>query len=205
MSRYTGPRLRVMRALGLDLPGLSRKSIERRPYPPGQHGSNPRRRQRRSPFKDRLQEKQKLRFYYGLTERELANVVDQASRRVGNTGELLIELLESRLDNVVFRAGLARTIPAARQLVGHGHVQVDGRRVDRPGYRLRPGQQVSLRARSRDLDVVATSLVEPVAVAPRWLAVDRDQRTATVTERPGPDAMLIHVDLRLIIEFYAQR
>lgn len=204
MSRYLGPRVRVMRALGIDLPGLSRKSIERRPYPPGQHGPSPKRR-KQSDFKLRLVEKQKVRAYYGLSERQMGNLVQLAGTKTGNTGEQLIALLESRLDNVVFRAGLARTIPAARQLVLHGHVRVNGQRVDRPSYRIRTGDVLSLRERSKDLDIVATSVVDPVAPPPSWLSVDKEAKTASISGTPDLSSMLIGVDLRLIIEFYAQR
>jgi small subunit ribosomal protein S4 len=204
MSRYLGPRVRVMRSLGIDLPGLSRKSIERRPYPPGQHGPSPKRR-KQSDYKLRLVEKQKVRMYYGLSERQMGNLVRFAGTRTGNTGEQLLALLESRLDNVVFRAGFARTIPAARQLVLHGHLLVNGSCVDRAGYRVRPGETITLRERSRELDIVATSLVEPVAAPPSWLAVDATARTIAVKAAPDASSMLFGVDLRLIVEYYAQR
>jgi small subunit ribosomal protein S4 len=203
MSRYLGPRVKKMRALGLDLPGLSRKSIERRPYPPGQHGPSPKRR-KVSAFKIRLVEKQKLRLYYGLTERQFANLVERASKGARNTGEQIIELLEGRLDNVVFRAGFARTIPAARQLVRHGHLTINGRRSDIPSARVRRGDVVALRPRSRELDVVATALAEPVAAPPAWLAVDKAEKTIQIHAAPDSSGLLIPIDTRLIVEFYAQ-
>jgi len=203
MSRHLGPRVREMRALGVDLPGLSRKSIERRPYPPGQHGPSTKRR-KFSEYKVRLMEKQKLRLYYGVTERQLRNLVRLAGAQVGNTGERLVALLESRLDNVVFRAGFARTIPAARQLVTHGHVEIDGHRVDRPAYRVGRGERIALRAKSRELAAVATSLVDPIT-APRWLELDVAQHAVTVREVPDRTSLLVTIDLRLVIEFYAQR
>lgn len=203
MSRYLGPRVKKQRALGVDLPGLSRKTIERRPYPPGQHGPQPKRR-KESAFKIRLQEKQKLRLYYGLSERQFGNLVELAGARTGNTGEQLLALLEARLDNVVFRAGFARTIPAARQLVRHGHVLVNGHRVDIPSARVRAGDHVALRERSRELDVIATSLADPVAPPPAWLAVDAEAKAITVRAAPDASAMLIAIDTRLIVEFYAQ-
>ena len=203
MSRYLGPRVKKMRALGVDLPGLSRKTIERRPYPPGQHGPNPKRRNKVSAYKVRLQEKQKLRLYYGLTERQFGNVVALATAKTGNTGEQLITLLESRLDNVVFRAGFARTIPAARQLVRHGHLKVNGKKTDVPGFRVRAGDQIVLRDRSKELDIIATALAEPVAVPPQWMAVDKDTKTISVQAVPDP-VTLIAIDARLIVEFYAQ-
>lgn len=204
MSRNLDPRVRKMRALGVNLPGLSRKSIDRRPYPPGQHGPSPKRR-KQSEYKVRLMEKQKLRFYYGLTERQLGNMVKLAGKRAGNTGERLLAMLESRLDNVVFRAGLARTIPAARQLVGHGHIDVDGHRVDRPGFHVRSGQKITIRQKSRDLDTIVTSLVDPVATPPRWLVPDASDRSARIDGEPDHSGMLVSIDLRLIVEFYAQR
>jgi len=125
MSRYVGPKVRVLRALGTDLPGLTRKKSERRPTRPGQHGAA---RKKFSEYALRLIEKQKLRMNYGLSERQLLRLFVEAAGTKGNTAERLVELLERRLDNVVFRAGFARTIPAARQLIMHGHVLVEGRR-----------------------------------------------------------------------------
>jgi small subunit ribosomal protein S4 len=203
MSRYLGPRVRVMRAFGMDIPGLSRKSIERRPYPPGEHGGK--RRRRESEYALRLREKQKLRFYYGLTERQFRNLFRRAARSTTNTGERLLEFLERRLDNVVFRAGFARTIPAARQFVGHGHIWVDGRRVDCPGFRVRPGQVIAVAPRSRDLDILAASLLDPVGPPPSWLDVDAGSRSARIRALPGADSTLVPIDIRLVIEFYAAR
>ncbi|MBX3161868.1 MAG: 30S ribosomal protein S4 [Deltaproteobacteria bacterium] len=203
MSRYLGPRVKKMRALGINLPGLSRKSIDRRPYPPGQHGLD-RRRGKESAFKLRLQEKQKLRVNYGLTERQFTRLVERASKMPGNTGDLILQLLEGRLDNVVFRAGFARTIPAARQLVRHGHVLLNGRRADIPSARVRRGDVLALRPRSRELDVVATALADPVAPPPAWLAVDPVAKTIRVAAAPDGAAALVAVDTRLIVEFYAQ-
>src|SRR4029450_10805583 len=150
MSRFIGPRVKVMRALGVALPGLSRKSIEKRPYGPGQHGPT-RRKKTPSDYALRLREKQKVRFNYGVSERVLRRLVEEATRMRGNTGVTLVQLLERRLDNVVFRAGFARTIPGARQLVSHGHIQVNGKTVDRPSYRLRRGDFVTVATKSRAL------------------------------------------------------
>lgn len=202
MSRYLGPRVKKLRALGVDLPGLTRKTTERRPYPPGQHGPTLRRR-KVSAFKIRLQEKQKLRLYYGLTERQFGNLVELANSRTGNTGEQLLALLESRLDNVVFRAGFGRTIPAARQLVRHGHVLVNGRKVDIPSARVRAGDRISLRESSKDLDIVATALADPPPT-PKWLTVDSVEKVINIVGAPDSSSMLFTVDPRLIVEFYAQ-
>jgi small subunit ribosomal protein S4 len=202
MSRYTGPKVRVIRALGSDLPGLTRKTRERRPYPPGQHGQA---RRKLSEYALRLLEKQKLRMNYGLGERQLLNLFVEARARSGNTSEHLIELLERRLDNVVFRAGLARTIPAARQLISHGHILVDGERVDIPSFRVRLGHIISVRERSKALPPIAASLATPLPFATDWLAVEPEQRRATITALPEASSIPFAVNVQLVVEFYAQR
>lgn len=202
MSRYTGPRVRVMRALGTDLPGLSVKKIERRPYPPGQHGQG---RKRRSEFALRLMEKQKLRMNYGVTERQLRTLVQQAKSGPEAAGNKLIELLERRLDNIVFRAGFARTIPEARQLVNHGHVHVDGRRTDIPSYRVSAGQVVSVREKSKRLPPVLAAIGSPPAFETAWLEVDKGALTAKVRALPDETAVLFPIQVQLVIEYYTQR
>lgn len=202
MSRYTGPRVRVLRALGSELPGLSRKKHERRPYPPGQHGQK---RRKLSEFGLRLLEKQKLRMNYGVSERQLLNLMTEARAGKGNTGARLLELLERRLDNVVFRAGFARTIPAARQLVNHSHVLVDGRPVDIPSYRVRAGQVISIRERSKALTAIAASLASPLPFPSPWLAVDASNLRVSVTSTPGPESIPFPIAIQLVIEFYSQK
>jgi small subunit ribosomal protein S4 len=201
MSRYTGPRLRRMRALGRELPGLSRKSIERRPYRPGQHGQA--RRRKISDYGLRLIEKQSLRTNYGVTERQLRNLMAEALRTKENSGEKLLELLERRLDNVVWRAGFAPTIPAARQLVTHGHVHVNGRRVTFPGYRVSAEEAIGVRQKSWKLLRVLDALAEGARTRPPWLAFDEDAMSVTMTTLPDPHAVPFPVDVRLVVEFYA--
>ncbi len=203
MSRYTGPRVRQMRALGTALPGLSRKSIERRPYPPGQHGSA--RKPRPSDFAVRLLEKQKVRRYYGVTERQLRNLVIEASRGAGTTYETLLELLERRLDNIVFRAGFARTIPAARQMVTHGHVSVNDRRVDIASYRVRTGDVVSLRGNTAQNAHVAAAMTDTSIPGPAWLERTESPLQALVRDRPDPSQLLFEVQPQLVIEYYSTR
>jgi small subunit ribosomal protein S4 len=202
MSRYTGPRVKVMRALGVELPGLSTKKIERRPYRPGQHGQA---RRKLSEYALRLLEKQKLRMNYGISERQLRGLMEEAKASKDTTGNKLIELLERRLDNVVFRAGFARTIPAARQLVNHGHILVGGRRVDIASFRVTKGQVISVRERSR----VLTPVKEGAAVAETfqtpWLQVEKDSYQATVTALPDETSTLFPVQLQLVVEFYSQK
>jgi len=194
--------VRVLRALGTDLPGLTRKTRERRPYPPGQHGQG---RRKLSEYALRLLEKQKLRMNYGLGERQLLNLFVEARATAGNTSERLVELLERRLDNVVFRAGFARTIPAARQLISHGHVLVDGERVDIPSFRVRRGQAIAIRERSKDLAAVAASLATPLPFPTDWLSVEPESRRATVSALPDASAVPFAVNVQLVVEFYSQR
>jgi small subunit ribosomal protein S4 len=202
MSRLRGPRLKIMRALGVELPGLSRKSIEKRPHPPGQHGPQTRKRTNRSDYSLRLREKQKVRFNYGLSERQLRGLVEDATRLKGNTGVVLIQLLERRLDNVVFRAGFGRTIPAARQLVSHGHIQVNGRTVDRPSYRLRRGDVISVAPKSRAL--AQSALETGAGMVSDWITVDKEGLKATMTSMPDESFLPFPLEPRLIIEHYSR-
>ena len=202
MSRFTGPRLKVMRALGVELPGLSRKSIADRPNRPGQHGARP---SRKSSFGLQLQEKQKLRMNYGVSERQLRRLMADAKRAQGASGEKLAELLERRLDNVVFRAGFAPTIAAARQLVNHGHFLVNGRRVDIPSYRVRIGDAVTPREKSAGLPIVVGSIAEPALTRPEWITWDDAQKTARVAHLPAASDIPFPIELQLVVEYYAQR
>jgi small subunit ribosomal protein S4 len=204
MARYTGPRLRKLRALDADLPGLTPKRPQRL-YPPGQHGPQRRRPSSRvSPYKLQLVEKQKLRFNYGLLEGQLRRLYDRASRRAGNTADELLVLLESRLDNVVFRAGFARSIPAARQLIVHGHVRVDGRRVDRPSYSVAPGMVINLRESMRRHPLVQQTWEQPILRRPDWLSSVMDAQTVRVLRRPAPDETPLDVRSQLVVEWYSR-
>lgn len=202
MSRFTGPRLKVMRALGLDLPGLSRKSIENRPHPPGQHGL---RQRRRSDFAGKLAEKQKLRFNYGLSERQIQRLFLEAKGSKMPTGAKLLELLERRLDNAVFRSGFAPTIPAARQLVRHRHVLLNGKRVSIPSIRVRPGDVVTLRDDAYAMPLVVESLAEPALSRPEWLSFDEGARRASITRVPMADEVPFPIDVQQVVEYYANR
>ncbi len=202
MSRYTGPRLKVMRALGTELPGLSRKPLGERNYPPGQHGQ---RTKRKSGFGLQLIEKQKLRFNYGLTEKVIQRLFREAKRDRGPTGDKLLELLERRLDNFVFRAGFAPTAIAARQLVRHKHVLLNGRTVNIPSIRIKPGDRIQLAARSRNIPIVLESLAEPALTRPEWLTIDEPAFAATVTRTPSPDEVPFPVDVQQVVEYYAVR
>lgn len=204
MSRYTGPRARVSRRLGTNIWGTKGETIalDKRPYPPGEHGRS-RRRGSVSEYLLQLQEKQKARFSYGLTERQFRNIFAEASRRQGVTGENMLRFLELRLDNVIYRAGWAATRPQARQFVGHGHVNVNGRRVDIPSYRLRKGDVVELRPAAQDFTVVQWNLDVLDRTPPAWL--DRNEQfQVTVLELPIREQIDIPVREQLIVELYSK-
>ncbi len=202
MSRYTGPRVKVIRALGTELPGLTTKKMERRPYPPGQHGQA---RKKLTEYAIRLREKQKVRLNYGVSERQLRLLMSEAKSGGGATGHKLIELLERRLDNVVFRAGFARTIPGARQLVNHGHILVNGKRVDIASYRVEKGEVITIREKSKALASVAAGASVADGFQTPWLEVDRANAKATVAGLPDETAVLFPLNMQLVVEFYSQR
>lgn len=204
MSRL-GPRLKIIRRLGTPLPGLTSKDGERRPTPPGQHGASTSRRRKISLYRKRLEEKQKVRFHYGVTETQMRRAFDAARNIEGRTGDNMLALLEARLDSVVFRLGFTRTIPSARQLVGHGHVYVNGERVDRASFRVRIGDEVSLSAKARQ-NVSVQAQVErgPVVKIPAWLAHDpNDKMRGRMISHPTRDSVPFIVNEAAIVEFYA--
>ena len=201
MSRYRGPRLRIVRRLG-ELPGLSRKS-PRRAYPPGQHGQA---RRKRSEYAIRLEEKQKLRLNYGITDKQLVRYVKKARRATGSTGQALLELLEMRLDNTVFRLGMAGTIPGARQLVCHGHITVNGKVVDIPSYQCRPGDVVSVRDRDRSRKLVETNMEFPgLANVPSHLEFDKNTFTGKVNSVIDREWVALQINELLVIEYYSRK
>jgi small subunit ribosomal protein S4 len=205
MSRITGPRLKIMRALGTDLPGLSRKSIEKRPTPPGQHGAKKATRQRKSDYGIKLIEKQKLRFNYGVSEKQLQRLMIDARKGKEPTGTTLLQLLERRLDNVVFRSGFAPTIPAARQLVQHGHIRLNGKKVNIPSIRLKVGDEISLKQSSVNLPIVMETLQEPSLFRPEWLSWNENPATSRVAHLPAPEDVPFDIDVQQVVEYYANR
>jgi len=205
MSRYTGPRARVSRRLGTNIWGTKgeNKVLEKRPYPPGEHGRT-RRRGNVSEYLLQLQEKQKARFTYGLTERQFRNIFKEANRREGVTGLNMLRYLELRLDNVVYRAGWGATRPQARQLVSHGHVNVNGRRVNIPSYRLRKGDVVELREKSRNIVVVRWNMdVLDRATVP-WLDREDDGHRVIVRDLPLREHIDTPVREQMIVELYSK-
>jgi ribosomal protein S4, bacterial/organelle type len=199
MARYTGPRWKLSRRLGISLSGTGKEL--KRPYPPGQHG--PGKRRKLSEYGIRLMEKQKLRHMYGLTERQFRRTFERAQKMPGATGENFMILLESRLDNLVYRLGFARTRPAARQLVTHGHVTVNGKKVDIPSYQVKPGDVIGLREKSRNLQVVKEAL-ENRAYLPDYLSFDENKMEGTYLRYPERSELPQEINEKLIVEFYSR-
>lgn len=211
MARYTGPVCRLCRREGtkLFLKGtrcLTEKcAIERRGYAPGQHGQSTGRRRKQSEYAKQLREKQKVKRIYGLTERQFRNIFDRVKEEPGVTGENLLIALETRLDNIVYRMGFAASRRAARQLVRHRHVQVNGRTVDVPSYVVRANEEVRVAPASRELAMVQASLAALSRAAPvSWIAVDTEKAAGKVTERPARDAIPIAAQEQLIVELYSK-
>jgi small subunit ribosomal protein S4 len=200
MSRYRGPRLRVVRRLG-ELPGLTRKS-PRKSYPPGQHGQA---RKKRSEYAIRLEEKQKLRYNYGVTEKQLIRYVRKARRATGSTGQSLLQQLEMRLDNTVFRLGMAGTIPAARQLVNHGHITVNGTVVNIASYQCRPGDVISVRNREQSRRLVEANMQYPgLANLPSHLEFDKNTFTGKVNGIIEREWIALQINELLVVEYYSR-
>ena len=199
MSRYTGPSWRVSRRLGMSLSGTG-KELARRNYAPGDHGND--RRGRLSEYGMQLREKQKLRYMYGMTELQFRNLFKRAGKiKEGTHGTNFMVLLERRLDNMVYRLGLATTRRQARQLVNHGHITVDGKRVDIPSFEVKVGQVISVRDKSKNLDVIKNA-VEAVVARPSYVEFDADKLEGKLVRLPEREDMNADIDESLIVEFY---
>lgn len=198
---FRGPKVKIARALDLPLTPKAARIMDRRPHPPGQHGATPRRKV--SEYKRQLLEKQRLRAQYAIGERQLRNAFLAAAAAGGNAGETLLQSLELRLDAVVLRAGFARTIFAARQYVGHGHVLVNGQRCDIRSRRLEPGDKVEVREKSRGLACFAIA-VSGAGPSPAYLDVDRDALTVRVREVPLRAQIPVLCETSLVVEFYSR-
>ena len=204
MARYTGPKVKISRRLGVNIFENEKgsKALNKRPYPPGEHGRS--RRRQPSEYLLQLQEKQKATYIYGVLERPFSNLYKEASRQKGVTGENLLRMLEQRLDNIVFRAGWGATRPQARQFVGHGMVNVNGRRVDIPSYRVRKGDVISLRDKSRQMIVIRHNLDTLDRLKPAWLEVGDDGFQVTVRDLPTREQIDVPVREQLIVELYSK-
>lgn len=197
MARYTGPSWKIARRLKYSISETG-KELGKRPYAPGQHGQ---RRSKLSEYGVQLQEKQKVRFTYGVNEKQFKKIFNDAKKLHGKQGENFLFLLESRLDNLVYRAGLARTRRQARQLVNHGHVYVDGRRTDIPSYRVVPGQVITLSEKARKFEVV-TSALEAVVARSEFVSFDENKFEATYIRLPERQEILTDIKENLIVEYY---
>lgn len=200
MSRYRGPSWKISRRLGISISGTG-KELEKRPYAPGEHGANQRRKQ--SEHGLQLQEKQKLRHMYGLNERQFRTLFNKAGKMKGVHGENFMILLESRLDNLVYRLGFARTRRQSRQLVTHGHITVDGGRVDIASYNVTPGQVISFREKSNNLTVVKDA-IEANNYVPEYLTVDEDKLVGTYNRLPERSELPAEITEPLIVEYYSR-
>jgi small subunit ribosomal protein S4 len=197
MARYTGPSWKIARRLKYSITETG-KELSRRPYPPGQHGQ---RRTKISEFGVQLQEKQKVRFTYGVNEKQFKKTFNEAKKMAGKQGPNFLYLLESRLDNLVYRAGFAKTRRQSRQLVNHGHIFVDGKRVDIPSYRAVPGQVITLSEKASKFEIVKESLETSIAKV-EFVSYDENKGEATYIRLPERQEILTDIKENLIVEFY---
>lgn len=202
MARYTGPRTKKSRRYGVPLFGPS-KALERRNFPPGVHGEKGNR--KKSDYAVGLAEKQKLRLMYGLMERQFRSYFEEAARRRGVTGENLLQILELRLDNVVFRLGFSNSRRGARQMIVHGHVKVNGRKVNSPSYQTRPGNVVEAKGTPVSQRIVTKGLeLTQITPVPEWLSVDKEHFKGEVKRVPSREEIAPIVNEQLVVEFYSR-
>ncbi len=201
MARYTGPKTKIARKFGEAIFGDD-KSFAKKNYPPGQHGNN-RRRGKKSEYAVQLQEKQKAKYTYGILERQFKNIFEKASRSKGITGEILLQLCESRLDNVVFRMGIAPSRRAARQLVSHRHITVNGKIVNIPSYQLQPNDEVAVREKSKSLQAIEDSISNNKNVF-EWLAWNSETKQGTFVTVPERIQIPETINEQLIVELYSK-
>jgi small subunit ribosomal protein S4 len=201
MARYTGPKAKIARKFGEPILGPS-KALSKKSYPPGQHGRGRKRKQ--SEYAVQLMEKQKAKYTYGVLERQFANTFSNAARRTGITGENLLRLLEARLDNTVYRLGIAPTRRAARQLVSHKHIVVNGEVVNIPSYSLKPGDIIGVREKSKSLEAITTSLSARNAKRYNWLEWDGSTLAGKFVTYPDRDQIPENIQEQLIVELYSK-
>jgi small subunit ribosomal protein S4 len=202
MARYTGPTTRINRRFSQAIFAPT-KAFERKPHPPGQHG--PRLRRKLSEYAIGLNEKQKLRFMYGMTEKQFRLTFEKAKNTRGVTGEIFLQMLESRLDSVVYRLGFAKSRAAARQFVGHGHIAVNGKKTDIPSFMVKEGDEIEVRERTSSRQLATRCMEESQArTVPEWLSLNADALKATVNHLPSSDETEDSVNVQLIVEYYSR-
>ncbi|MDG1327319.1 MAG: 30S ribosomal protein S4 [Flavobacteriaceae bacterium] len=201
MARYTGPKTKIARKFGEAIFGDD-KNFEKRNYPPGQHGNN-RRRGKKSEYAIQLAEKQKAKYTYGILERQFRNMFKRATASKGITGQILLQLCESRLDNVVFRMGIAPSRSAARQLVSHRHILVNGEKVNIASYQLKPGDTVGVREKSKSLEAIETSLANASHVY-EWITWDNAIKRGTFVSKPERIQIPENINEQFIVELYSK-
>ncbi len=205
MGRYRGPAVKISRREGVNLTETPKvqRYMEKHPYPPGQHGQ--RRRRKPSDYGVRLREKQKLRFLYNMSEKQFRNLFDEAAKQEGSTGTVFLQLLESRLDNVVYRLGIGYTRRQARQFVAHGHILVNGKRVDVPSYRLRPGDEIEVAARARKNPFIHANIEDRRrGQLNPWLEFDSEAMKGKFLHRPAREDIMVPVNELQVIEYYSR-
>ncbi|MDX9791434.1 MAG: 30S ribosomal protein S4 [Candidatus Kapaibacterium sp.] len=198
---YTGPKVKISRKLGLNLTPKAGKVSTRKPYPPGQHGGN-KRRAKQSDYGRQLLEKQRLRLQYNLSEKQMGNFYKEAVSQTGNTADLLVQLIETRLDALVYRAGLAPTIYSARQFVSHGHIMVNGKKVTIPSFKVKVNDVISVKEKSRKIDSVQESI--RTVNAPAYLEVSKADFSAKLAYIPHKEEVPIQCELALVVEYYSR-
>lgn len=205
MGRYRGPAVKISRREGVNLTETPKvqRYMEKHPYPPGQHGQ--RRRRKPSDYGVRLREKQKLRFLYNMSEKQFRNLFDEAAKQEGSTGTVFLQLLESRLDNVVYRLGIGYTRRQSRQFVAHGHILVNGKRVDVPSYRLRPGDEIEVATRSRKNPFIHANIEDRKrGQLNPWLEFDAEAMKGKFLHRPAREDIMVPVNELQVIEYYSR-
>ena len=202
MARYTGPTTRINRRFGQAIFAPT-KAFERKPHPPGQHG--PRLRRKLSDYAIGLNEKQKLRFMYGMTEKQFRLTFQKAKNQRGVTGEIFLQLLESRLDSVIYRLGFAKSRSAARQFVGHGHIVVNGKKTDISSFNVKEGDEIEVRERTSSRQLATRCMEESQArTVPEWLTLNADALKATVNRLPNNEETEASINVQLIVEYYSR-
>ncbi|GAB1370985.1 30S ribosomal protein S4 [Candidatus Kapaibacterium sp.] len=198
---YTGPKVKISRKLGLSLTPKAGKVSTRKPYPPGQHGAT-KKRAKQSDYGRQLLEKQRLRLQYNLSEKQMSNFYKQAAAQTGNTADILVQLLESRLDALVYRAGFAPTLYSAKQLISHGHILVNGRRVNVSSYKVRVNDIIAIKEKSRKIDIIQDSIRN--VNSPAYLEVSKADFTAKLAYIPHKEEVPVQCELPLVVEYYSR-